>query len=114
MSFTLPRPLALAVAVVTAAVAWPGAARAQPETTTNGDLTEVNENPHHYRFNLDLLGGYHFFNDSHSLGRSPGDPTTLSPKDALAPTLDEAKAAGLLPEYEACRRLYATLAGSTP
>jgi dTDP-4-dehydrorhamnose 3,5-epimerase len=58
-------------------------------------------------------------------GLNPLDPTLgldwprdiealLSPKDEVAPTLDEAKTAGLLPDYEACRRLYATLAGSTP
>jgi outer membrane protein OmpA-like peptidoglycan-associated protein len=80
MSFTLPR-LALA-AVVTAAVAWPGAALAQRESTTSegSDTTEV---PHHFRFNVDLFGGYHFYNDQHALGRSEGSPTGDSPKDAF-------------------------------
>ncbi|MEO3869614.1 dTDP-4-dehydrorhamnose 3,5-epimerase [Nonomuraea sp. B12E4] len=33
----------------------------------------------------------------------------LSEKDAKAPTLEEARVAGLLPDYEACRKFYATL-----
>jgi dTDP-4-dehydrorhamnose 3,5-epimerase len=33
----------------------------------------------------------------------------LSPKDAQAPTLDQARAQGLLPSYEECQELYATL-----
>lgn len=33
----------------------------------------------------------------------------LSPKDAAAPTLAEAEAAGLLPSYDACRAFYAEL-----
>lgn len=33
----------------------------------------------------------------------------LSPKDAAAPSLAEARDSGLLPDYEECRRLYASL-----
>ena len=33
----------------------------------------------------------------------------LSAKDAAAPTLAEARAAGLLPDYEVCREFYASL-----
>lgn len=39
----------------------------------------------------------------------PGGPFTLSPKDAAAPTLAEAQAAGLLPNYEACLAFQARL-----
>jgi len=37
-----------------------------------------------------------------------GEPV-LSAKDAAAPTLAEARAAGLLPDYEVCREFYASL-----
>jgi dTDP-4-dehydrorhamnose 3,5-epimerase len=42
-------------------------------------------------------------------------PPLLSPKDAAAPTLAEARAAGLLPDYQACLALYDRLnaAGGT-
>ncbi len=33
----------------------------------------------------------------------------LSDKDAAAPTLDQARASGLLPDWEACQALYARL-----
>jgi dTDP-4-dehydrorhamnose 3,5-epimerase len=38
----------------------------------------------------------------------------LSPKDAQAPTLAQAQADALLPHYDACRQLYASLAESPP
>lgn len=45
----------------------------------------------------------------------PGWPPDLEPllsdKDAAAPTLAEAQAAGLLPDHEQCRTYYASLAG---
>ena len=40
-----------------------------------------------------------------------GDPV-LSPKDAAAPTLSEAAAAGLLPSWEECLAHYSTLDGA--
>jgi len=40
----------------------------------------------------------------------PADvPRLLSPKDAAAPTLAAARAAGMLPDYRACRDYYASL-----
>ena len=75
------RALALA-AVVIAAAALPRVARAQQESTSSeGGVS--NEESHDYRFNLDILAGYHFFTDDHPLGRGPGSPTTIAPKDAL-------------------------------
>jgi dTDP-4-dehydrorhamnose 3,5-epimerase len=45
----------------------------------------------------------------------PGDLDLLvSPKDAAAPTLAVAQDSGLLPSYDACRRLYESQAGSQP
>ncbi|MEW2425871.1 dTDP-4-dehydrorhamnose 3,5-epimerase [Streptomyces nigra] len=38
----------------------------------------------------------------------------LSPKDARAPSLAEAREAGLLPSYEACRARYARMRGGEP
>lgn len=38
-----------------------------------------------------------------------GEASLLSPKDAAAPTLAQAQAAGLLPDYAECRRYLATL-----
>ncbi|MFC6090208.1 dTDP-4-dehydrorhamnose 3,5-epimerase family protein [Saccharothrix lopnurensis] len=40
-----------------------------------------------------------------------GIEPVLSPKDAAAPTLEEARAAGLLPSYDACQAWYAQLKG---
>lgn len=43
----------------------------------------------------------------------PGEvEVLLSPKDAAAPSLAQAREAGLLPSYDACRRRYAELRGS--
>jgi len=84
MSFTSPRfpGRALALAAAVTALALPGLARAQQESTsTEGGVT--NEEVHHYHFNVDLFAGYHFFTDEHSLGRGPMSPTGDSPKDAL-------------------------------
>jgi dTDP-4-dehydrorhamnose 3,5-epimerase len=45
----------------------------------------------------------------------PGDlDLVVSPKDATAPTLAVAQDSGLLPSYDACRRLYESQAGSQP
>jgi dTDP-4-dehydrorhamnose 3,5-epimerase len=42
----------------------------------------------------------------------PADSPVLSPKDAAAPTLAEARDAGALPDYETCRRHYAEVASA--
>ncbi|MFC4011042.1 dTDP-4-dehydrorhamnose 3,5-epimerase family protein [Nonomuraea purpurea] len=60
------------------------------------------------------------FNPEREHGVNPLDPDlaidwpaglepVLSDKDAKAPTLEEARAAGLLPDYLACQEFYATL-----
>jgi dTDP-4-dehydrorhamnose 3,5-epimerase len=43
-----------------------------------------------------------------------GITPVLSAKDAAAPSFSEAKAMGLLPSYDECRRLYAELASAAP
>jgi dTDP-4-dehydrorhamnose 3,5-epimerase len=58
------------------------------------------------------------FNAERELGIDPLDPqlaldlpagALLSPRDADAPTLEQAKAGGLLPDWEQCQALYAEL-----
>ncbi|MEU8820394.1 dTDP-4-dehydrorhamnose 3,5-epimerase family protein [Actinoplanes sp. NPDC048796] len=52
--------------------------------------------------------GVHPLDDELGIDWPAGTPL-LSPKDAAAPTLAEARAAGLLPRYDECREFTATL-----
>jgi dTDP-4-dehydrorhamnose 3,5-epimerase len=57
--------------------------------------------------------GLHPLDPALSLPWPAGIEPLLSPKDAEAPTLAEAQAAGLLPSWDDCLRLYAELASHT-
>jgi outer membrane protein OmpA-like peptidoglycan-associated protein len=78
MSFTLPRSLGRALVLatlVTAASAWPRPAHAQDEQVQN-------EENHFYQFNVDLFGGWHFYNADSPLGRGTDTPKDLAPQNA--------------------------------
>ncbi|MEV0145003.1 MULTISPECIES: dTDP-4-dehydrorhamnose 3,5-epimerase [unclassified Nonomuraea] len=53
--------------------------------------------------------GVHPFDPALGIAWPEGVEPVLSDKDAAAPTLGEARAAGLLPGYEECAKFYATL-----
>ena len=53
--------------------------------------------------------GIHPLDPALSIGWPAGVEPVLSEKDAKAPSLDEALATGLLPDYQVCREFYATL-----
>ncbi|AKU17814.1 dTDP-4-dehydrorhamnose 3,5-epimerase family protein [Luteipulveratus mongoliensis] len=57
--------------------------------------------------------GLHPLDPAIGLELPDGLEPTLSPKDAAAPTLEDARAAGLLPSYDACRA-FRTELGSAP
>ncbi|MEQ4721129.1 dTDP-4-dehydrorhamnose 3,5-epimerase [Nonomuraea sp. B19D2] len=53
--------------------------------------------------------GVHPLDSAVGIGWPAGLEPVLSEKDAKAPSLEEARAAGLLPDYRACKEFYATL-----
>ena len=74
MSVTQTRSFARAVLVLAVAIAplaAVGVARAQDVAAAPGDRE--------FRFDLGLVGGWHWFTEDHGLGRSKGDSTGLSP-----------------------------------
>ncbi|HET9379861.1 MAG TPA: dTDP-4-dehydrorhamnose 3,5-epimerase [Streptomyces sp.] len=58
--------------------------------------------------------GLHPLDPELGLAWPEGITPVLSPKDDAAPTLAQARRAGLLPSYEACRTWYAHLRGRPP
>ncbi|GAB3586183.1 dTDP-4-dehydrorhamnose 3,5-epimerase family protein [Calidifontibacter terrae] len=60
-------------------------------------------------YNPEREHGIHPLDPAIGLELPPGSKPVLSPKDAAAPTLADAEAAGLLPSYDACRQYRQTL-----
>ena len=81
-----PRPSRFSNAVLIGVLAFPVAAWAAPNHTSDdsgGDGGGADE-PTEYRFEFGLEAGAHFFNKKSGLGRAVGDPEGLSPKTSVA------------------------------